>query len=40
MTTIDVLDLKGSSKDKIDIPEEIANQEININLLHMEVRRF
>ncbi len=40
MTTIDVLDLKGSSKDKIDIPEEIANQEININLLHMEVKRF
>jgi len=40
MTTIDILDLKGSSTDKIDIPEEITSQEVNINLLHMEVRRF
>jgi len=40
MATLDILDLKGSSKDKIDIPDEIVKQEINTNLLHMEVKRF
>jgi large subunit ribosomal protein L4 len=40
MATLDILDLKGSSKDKIDIPDEIVKQEVNINLLHMEVKRF
>jgi len=40
MATLDVLDLKGSSKDKIDIPDLIVNQEVNTNLIHMEVRRF
>ncbi|MDD3519997.1 MAG: 50S ribosomal protein L4 [Actinomycetota bacterium] len=40
MTTIDILDLKGSSTDKIDIPEEITSQEVNANILHMEVKRF
>lgn len=40
MTTIDILDLKGSSADKIDIPKEITSLEVNANLLHMEVRRF
>ncbi len=40
MATLDVLDLKGSSKDKIDIPDQLINQEVNANLIHMEVRRF
>ncbi len=40
MTTIDILDLKGSSTDKIDIPKEITSLEVNANLLHMEVKRF
>jgi large subunit ribosomal protein L4 len=40
MATLDILDLKGSSKDKIDIPDEIVKQEVNTNLLHMEVKRF
>lgn len=40
MTTIDILDLKGSSTDKIDIPEEITSLEVNTNILHMEVKRF
>ena len=40
MATLDILDLKGSSKDKIDIPDEIVKVEVNTNLLHMEVKRF
>jgi large subunit ribosomal protein L4 len=40
MATLDILDLKGSSKDKIDIPDLIVKQEIDTNLLHMEVKRF
>ena len=40
MATLDILDLKGSSKDKIDIPDEIVKQEVNTNILHMEVKRF
>ena len=40
MATLDILDLKGSSKDKIDIPDGIVKQEVNTNLLHMEVKRF
>ena len=40
MATLDILDLKGSSKDKIDIPDEIVKQEVNTNVLHLEVKRF
>lgn len=40
MATLDILDLKGSSKDKIDIPDEIVKQEVNTNILHLEVKRF
>ncbi|MHB1347943.1 MAG: 50S ribosomal protein L4 [Candidatus Humimicrobiaceae bacterium] len=40
MATLDILDLKGSSKDKIDIPDAVVRQEVNTNLLHMEVKRF
>ena len=40
MATLDILDLKGSSKDKIDIPDEIVKVEINTNLLHMEVKKI
>jgi len=40
MATLDILDLKGSSKDKIDIPDAVVKQEVNTNLLHMEVKRF
>ena len=40
MATLDILDLKGSSKDKIDIPDSVVRQEVNTNLLHMEVKRF
>jgi len=40
MATLDVLDLKGSSKDKIDIPDEVVKQEVNTNVLHLEVKRF
>ncbi len=40
MATLDILDLKGSSTDKIDIPEEITSLEVNTNILHMEVKRF
>ena len=40
MATLDILDLKGSSKDKIDIPDAVVKQDVNTNLLHMEVKRF
>lgn len=40
MVTLDILDLKGSSKDKIDIPDEVVKQEVNTNILHLEVKRF
>jgi len=40
MATLDILDLKGSSKDKIDVPDEIVKQEVNTNILHLEVKRF
>jgi len=40
MATLDILDSKGSSKGKIDISDEIVNQEVNVNLLHLEVKRF
>jgi large subunit ribosomal protein L4 len=40
MAKIDVLDFEGKKVEKIDIPKDIAEQEVNANLLHLEVRRF
>ncbi len=40
MAKVDVLDFEGKKIEKMDIPKDVVEQEVNTNLLHLEVRRF
>jgi len=40
MADLDVLDLKGKEKEKIEIADDIVKQKMNNNILHQEVRRY
>jgi len=40
MANLNVLDLEGKQKGKIDIADDFVNQEMNDEILHQEVRRY
>lgn len=40
MANLNVLDLEGKQKEKIDIADNIVSQEANDEILHQEVRRY
>lgn len=40
MANLAVLDFKGNEVEKINIPDEIVNQDINEGILYQEVRRY
>ena len=40
MASLDVLDLKGKEKEKIEIADDIVKQKMNGSMLHQEVRRY
>jgi large subunit ribosomal protein L4 len=40
MANLNVLDLEGKQKGKIDISDDFVNQEMNDEILHQEVRRY
>jgi large subunit ribosomal protein L4 len=40
MANLDVLDLKGKEKEKIEIADDIVKQKMNDSILHQEVRRY
>ncbi len=40
MADLDVLDLKGKEKEKIEISDDIVKQKMNDSILHQEVKRY
>ena len=40
MANLDVLDLKGNEKEKIEVADDIVRQKMNDSILHQEIKRY